>query len=152
MRMAISLILLAASAGQAAASGGLSCEAEDAAVTITIESGITRGMGSPLFEFSGRVAIRDAGVAADLRTTDFARQHVPRYWLDENALKLGLYREREGDAPHGYVAVTIETESTGDDEGGYAGDYRVSVYDMPGTQSGEAATAEFAGAVSCMVE
>ena len=152
MRMAISMILLAASAGAAAASGGLSCEAEDAAVTLAIDSGITRGMGGPLFQFSGRVEIRDAGVAADLGATDFAQKHVPQYWFDGNTLKLLLYREREGDAPHGYVTVVIETESTGDDEGGYAGDYRVSVYDMTDAKSGEAATADFAGAVSCMVE
>lgn len=141
MRMAVLSLLLAASACPAAASGGIGCTVEDEAVTLSIDGGISRGMGSALFALSGSIQIRDEAVAADLAALDFAREHVPQYWLDGSALKLRLYREREA-APHGYVEIAVDAMPVGD---GYAGDYAVTVYD-------DGAQASFAGAVSCFVE
>lgn len=135
---------------QAAASGGLSCETDDKAVKFLVESGVTRGMGGPLFNFRGTLEVKNKKVAADLRKTEFAQQHVAQYWLDGKSLKLLVYREREGDKPHGYVELTIETKTV--DEGIYDGPYRLQVFDMTDDSSGEGKTFEFKGKTSCFVE
>ena len=151
MRIAACLLLLALSAETAFASGGISCAAEDGTAALVVEGGVTRGMGSALFSFAGTVELSGDGIEADLRRTAFAREHVAQYWLDDGTLKLRLYREREGDAPHGYVEVALDT-ALDEGEGEFRGAYAVTVYDMTHAVEGEAATAEFSGAVACTVE
>lgn len=150
MRLPMIAICLLAGVVQATASGGLSCETDDKAVKFLVESGITRGMGGPLFNFRGTLEVKDKRVAADLRKTEFAQPHVPQYWLDGKNLKLLIYREREGDKPHGYVELAIETKAV--DEGTYNGPYRLTVFDMTDDNSGEGKTFEFKGKTSCFVE
>lgn len=151
MRPLLCLLLLVAMAVPATASGGLSCAAEDEAVTLSLDGGVARGMGGALFSFSGSAEIHAGQIEDDLRATEFARDHVAQYWLDGEVLKLRLYREREGNAPHGYVEVVVDT-AYDIKEGEFRGDYLVSVYDMTDAQNSEAETAELSGAVSCFVE
>lgn len=151
MRVAACLLLCAVSVEGAFASGAISCAADDEAAALSIEGGVTRGMGSALFSFSGKVELRAEEIEDDLRIAAFGREHVAQYWFDGEALKLRLYREREGDAPHGYVETVLDT-AFDEREGGYRGDYRVTVYDMTRATGGEAATAEFSGAVACFAE
>lgn len=147
MRLVIMLALIVASAGSAAASGGLSCDVEDKAARISVESGVTRGMGSPVFNFRASVQVLDPAVSEDLRKTGF--DGPVQYWLDNRNLRLVLYREREGDKPHGYVELTILTEAGDDDEGVYGGDYKLAVFDYAtGTDQSWA----FEGKIGCFVE
>ena len=149
MMIACTAILLA-TAG-ASASGGLSCSTEAGPARIEIESGVTRGMGGPLFNFRATATIADKGVAEDLRKTSFEREHVPQYWLDGKELKLLLYREREGDKPHGYVEIEVRTQA-GDDEGLYGGTYTLSTFDVPAGDGAEAKEFKAEGPISCFVE
>ena len=110
----------------------------------------TRGMGSPIFSFDGKVDIKDKSIAADLRQTAFQMDHVAQYWLDGKELRLDLYRERESDKPHGYVELVLYTKALGD-ELGYAGRYELIVYDGVDDTS-EAKEARFNGKVECTVE
>jgi hypothetical protein len=135
--------------GQAFASGGIACEADDDNVVIRVDAGLTRGMGSAMFSFDGRLTLKDMSIAQDLRAQKFGREHVAQYWLDGDGLKLRLYRERDGDAPHGYVDVAIQTVS-GDSE--QDGTYTISVYDMRDARNGEAKTASLSGEIDCFVE
>lgn len=137
--------------GPVFASGGLSCTADDDAVKLDIQSGVTRGMGSPLFNFQGRVQLSDASVPTDLKNTEFSDDHVAQYWLDDQRLNLGLYREREGDKPHGYVEIVVVTQP-GDDEGLYGGQYHLTVFDATDNASSDGKTLKFDGTVSCFVE
>ena len=107
-------------------------------------------MGGPIFAFESTVEIRDRSIAVDLRKTKFGMDHVAQYWLDGKELRLGLYREREGDKPHGYVELVIYTKSAGD-EIGYGGSYELTVYDGVGDDA-EAKEATFKGKVECSVE
>ncbi|HRP78462.1 MAG TPA: hypothetical protein PL183_05080 [Aquamicrobium sp.] len=151
MRVPICLLLLALYAEGAAASGGISCAADDGTVALSVEGGVTRGMGGALFSFAGTVELGSDGIEADLRRTEFGRAHVAQYWFDDGTLKLRLYREREGDAPHGYVEVALDT-ALDEGEGEFRGDYAVTVYDMTHAVDSVAAPAEFSGAVACTVE
>lgn len=150
MRGLIGLLVVLGTTTMAAASGGLSCEATDEAVSLSLEGGVTRGMGSALFSFSARLELRSDEVRQDLRLTEFAREHVAQYWLDGEMLKLRLYRERTGDAPHGYVEVIVETVRGDDDTD--RGDYIVAVYDMAEAAADEVEPVQFTGAVTCAVE
>lgn len=131
----------------ASASGGLSCEADDDKLTLTIESGLTRGLGSPVFNFKADAAIKATDVAADLRNTVFEQRHLPQYWLGDGDMRMVLYREREGGKPHGHVEITVRT--TGDEEG-YSGTYALSVIDVPSSGDQKEYAAE--GKLTCFVE
>ena len=132
----------------AKASGGISCDAGGTGTTVTFSGGVTRGLGSPLFSFSGEATVRDASVAPDLQRTEFELRHVAQYWLSGNELKLVLYREREGDKLHGEVTVTVETNAV--DEGSFAGTYVLDVRDVPETGDTKEFRAE--GAIECFAE
>ena len=148
MRAIISAIALVLVSGPALASGGIACGADDDNVLIRLDGGVSRGMGSALFSFAGEVRVRGDAVADDLAETVFGRQEVAQYWLDEDGLKLRLYREREGDRPHGYVELIVDAPSGGNAEG----NYRVEVYDMEQAKNGEAETASLSGSIRCVVE
>lgn len=151
MRPILTVMAVAATTSAAFASGGLSCEVKDKNAQIAVSSGVTRGMGAPIFNFSGRIEIRGKSVPQDLRKTQFGDDHVAQYWLDGKELRLLLYRERDADRPHGYVQVTITTRARGD-EGTYDGRYSLAVYDTSGNASAEGKTVELSGKIGCFVE
>jgi hypothetical protein len=150
MRIVSVLGALLLTCGAASASGGLNCDASDSKVSFSVQGGVTRGMGGPLFAFEGNLEIKDKAVAEDLRKIGFELKHVAQYWFDDKELKLDIYREREGDKAHGYVELVIRTKVDGD-EGSATGNYELSVYDTVG-EGTEAKEAKFSGKVSCFVE
>ncbi len=154
MRAKLVLFLTALAAQPAFASGGVNCAASADGVTLEVGGGVSRGMGAALFSFEGKLEVADKAVAADLARTTFARDHVAQYWLDGEDLRLLIYREREGDKPHGYVELTIETKARpGDDgEGMYDGRYMLRVFDMTNENGGEGVTVSSEGVVECFVE
>jgi hypothetical protein len=156
-KIATMLALLAGLAGQgqpAFASGGVHCSTDAGGVAFDIGGGVTHGMGGPLFSFEGEVTVAGDGVAADIGKTRFAREHVAQYWLDGEELRLLLYREREGDQPHGYVELTIRTKARpGDDgEGFYDGRYELTVFDTADESVPEGVTVRREGDVACSAE
>jgi len=154
MRVKLFLLLMASACQPAFASGGVHCSADGGGVTIEVGGGVTHGMGGPLFSFEGEVTVAGDGIAADLGKTAFAREHVAQYWLDGEDLRLLLYREREGDKPHGYVELTIQTKARpGDDgEGYYDGRYDLAVFDANEDNGGEGLTVKREGEVACTAE
>jgi len=83
MKLPLILFLSVCATTPALASGGLSCEAKGKQATLQVESGVTRGMGSPLFNFRGSAQIAARAVAPDLRKIAFSQENVAQYWLDE---------------------------------------------------------------------
>jgi hypothetical protein len=148
MRVPSVLVLFLSAVTPAWASGGLSCEGTGKQASIQVEGGVTRGMGGPLFSFSGSAKIAAKAVTADLRKIAFDRENVAQYWLDAKELRLLLYRERSGDRPHGYVEVTILAKAVGDD-GEYKGSYALTAYDTTGDSERRH---EAEGRVTCFVE
>jgi hypothetical protein len=136
-------------AGGAHASGGFGCDADDKNVSFLFESGVTRGMGSPVFNFRGSVEIKSTEVAEDLRKVEFDGAHLAQYWSEDGQLNLVIYREREGDKPHGYVQIVIRTKG---DEEGYAGGYDLTVFDGVNDATPEGKTYEADGKVECILE
>jgi hypothetical protein len=152
MRSALLLMLVMLSCQPAFASGGLHCSAEAGGVTFEVGGGVTRGMGGPLFSFEGTLELADKAIAGDLARTAFTREHVAQYWLDGEDLRLLLYREREGDKPHGYVELTIVTEARGEEgEGAYEGRYTLTVFDTT-QENGGGVTVTREGDVVCSAE
>lgn len=151
MRYLLASCALLLFSSNALASGGLSCDSEvDDPARILIQSGMTRGMGSPLFDFKGSVAIADKKAPEDLRKVEFAQAHVPQFWIDQNTLNLLLYREREGDRPHGYVEISIQTQPRDSEEGTYGGSYELTVWDATGED--DPLEVKLSGPISCFVE
>ncbi|HEY6632794.1 MAG TPA: hypothetical protein VIZ90_15185 [Rhizobiaceae bacterium] len=153
MRLVFLTTMLVLFASAAFASGGIHCSADADGVTFEVGGGTSRGMGAALFSFEAKLELADKAVAADLGNTTFAREHVAQYWLDGEDLRLLLYREREGDKPHGYVELTIGTKARpADGEGMYDGSYVLSVFDMTDENGGEGVTVSREGRVVCFAE
>ena len=55
MRSILVLLGLIAATLPAAASGGVWCHLEDRSVKLAVESGVTRGLGAPVFNFRGKL-------------------------------------------------------------------------------------------------
>jgi hypothetical protein len=138
--------ILASLGTEAAASGGLWCDAEDKKARIELAGGVTRGLGSPLFSFDGQARALDPSVPADLQMTQFGKDHVAQYWLDGEDLRLLLYQERAADKPHGSVQLTIKARAS-DEEGSYSGRYSLEVFDADASPEGKSWS--FEGAISC---
>jgi hypothetical protein len=150
MRFFLVLAGLAAATLPAAASGGIWCHLEDQSVKLSVDSGVTRGLGAPFFNFRGKLEILDKSVPEKLRTTEFDGQNLSQYWLDDRALKLHLYREWEVDKSFDYVELVIETQA-GDDEGLYGGSYKLTIFDSKGA-AGEGKQTELGGEINCDAE
>lgn len=148
-RIAIALMLSLPLTSGALASGGFGCDADDANVAFLVESGVTRGMGSPVFNFRGEATIKSGEVAEDLRATTFDGAHLAQYWSEDGQLNLVIYREREGDKPHGYVQIVIRTKG---DEEGYSGSYDLTVFDGVSDATPEGKTYSASGKVECILE
>lgn len=148
-RIATALMLLLPVTSAAHASGGIGCQGKSGAVTFEINSGVTRGMGSPVFQFSATVETTDTAIEPDLRKVEMTKEHLAQYWLDGEELKMVLYRERaEGD--HGYVSLTVQTSMK--DEGVYEGRFDVEYFETKNIAAGEGKTVKADGDVSCFVE
>lgn len=143
------LLAISAPMGEAQASGRFGCEADDEIVSFLFESGVTRGMGLPVFNFRGKVSIKAKEVAADLRTLEFDGAHLAQYWSEDGQLNLVIYREREGDKPHGYVQIVIRTRG---DEEGLKGRYELTAFDGVDDATPEGRSYQANGTVECMVE
>lgn len=152
MRAVLLPFLLAAgivSTGEAQASGGIGCEGRAGKTKFSIQSGVTRGMGSPVFQFAGTIETTEKAIQPDLRKVRLNDDQLAQYWLDGKELRMVLYKERAtGD--HGYVELTMLTKSVG--EGSYAGRFDILYYETKGDASGEGKTLKAAGKVSCFVE
>jgi len=131
MRFFLVLAGLGAAIAPAEASGGIWCHLEDQSVKLSIDSGVTRGLGAPFFNFRGKLEVLDRSVPEKLRTTEFDHLNLAQYWLDANELKLHLYREWEVDKSFDYVELVIETQAGGD-EGLYRGSYKLTVFGAAG--------------------
>lgn len=150
MRFILLAVALLAAIPAAKASGGISCAHAGGDHVIDIGAGVTHGMGGPVFQLAGHVEITDPAAPVDLTKTTFDREHLAQYWLDGTELRLLLYRERAGDAPHGYVELTIRTNA-GDEET-YEGTYTLTLFDTAGIDGAEGKTFTYEGAVTCLVE
>lgn len=134
----------------AMASGGISCSVDDGKAKLELNGATSRGMGAAFFSFGAELVLADPEINEDLRKITFERAHLAQNWHDEKELKLRLYRERDGDKPHGYVELLIDTELS--EEGIFKGHYVADVYDMTDTKDSMAKTAKIEGAVECSAE
>jgi len=143
MRPVIPALLFMLAGGlPAMASGGIACDAKDDQAAIAISSAVTRGMGSPLFNFTGSLKTHLNGIGEDLRSLSYEKDNVVQWWLDGEQLNLLLYVERQ-DEPFGSTELSITTRAV--DEGAYEGEYAVVSYDAD-------VRAEVTGKISCMAE
>ena len=138
----ITAAITIAQASSSFASGGMSCRGESETVRFEVASGITRGMGAPLFQLTGTLQGELEAIDADISNLTYEMDDVAQWWLDGDQLNLLLYVEREGE-PLGSTELTIKTQSV--DEGSYQGRFDLLSYD-------DGVLAEATGKVRCMVE
>ena len=142
--------ILSLSVSSAHASAGLSCEASDKTVKLSIEAGISRGLGDDVFSFKGELDILSAGAPKDFRNVVFEKDHLTQRWLDDRNLKLRIYRERAGE-PHGSVDLVIEAWPRKESDGiEFRGGYVLTIFDIP-KAGADGKTTILKGRVSCSV-
>ena len=149
MRFLVVLAVFIGGILPASASGGLWCQLEDQQVKISVESGVTHGMGGPVFNFRGKLEILAKAVAEGFRSVEFDGANLSQYWLDDRALKLNLYREWQDDKPFRSLNMVIETQA-GDDEGTYGGSYAITIFD--GSVAADDKETKLSGEIDCGAE
>lgn len=150
MRTIICVTMLFLSAGSAAATGGIWCSVDDAAVKFQVDAGVTTGMGGPTFNFRGDLEIKARPADDQLRKTTFENSNLTQYWLDNKELRLNIYHEQEVAKRFSSVELTILTKAS--DEGVYDGEYKLAVYDSTADKDSDGKTADLTGKVSCGAE
>lgn len=151
MRIAIVLAVLTMGILPAAASGGLGCNIKDKAVQLSLQSGISRGMGGGFFEFKSKLKSSLPNTPADFRKVTFSEENLTQRWLNGGDLKLLVYKEREGE-PHGYVEIRVEAKRGGKEESPYVGTYTLTIYSVPKTEKDNDKPITARGRVTCMAE
>ncbi|MDQ8698196.1 hypothetical protein [Hyphomicrobium sp. LHD-15] len=144
-------LCLLAVARPAQATGAFLCGIKDDSLKFSAESAFSHGLGERFMDFaaSGTVLLKDAPKdLAELKFDDGALVH---HWFAGGDLKLHLYREREGDAAHGYIELILETKQSPDDETVFQGTYKLQVYDTTNTKDGEGQKFEAEGKAACSV-
>ena len=151
MRLMIAAALLA-STHVAFASGGFSCSIDDKAVNFEAGAVVSRGLGEQITNFKAEIDVRAPGTPDDLRKLDLS-EHLTQKWLHGRELKLRMYREREGDKPHGYVELVIQAQrKKNTDDTDYLGHYILTVYDLGTAGNSEGKTITRRGRVTCSGE
>lgn len=152
MRLQILLagLLLTTAALPVAASGGLECSAKDKSTRLSVNAGVTRGLGSPTFNLKGELEVLDKRITEDLRRMTFGDADRPQYWLDAKDLRLILYKEGDSDKPFGSVELELLAKIVR--EGDFRGTYKLSIRDVSGDSGGEAKTTILRGRITCFVE
>lgn len=149
MRALVVLTLLLAGLMPAHASGGFSCEAQDASVKFEAGGGMGRSVGASLFNFNGEINVKLKGAPADFRDVKLKDSDVSQRWIDGKEVRLQLYRERE-EGLFGYVNLEILTKRV--DEGSYVGRYELTISHVESEKATEAKTFKARGKVKCMTE
>ena len=131
------------------ASGALSCHFGDRNLKFGAEATFSHGVGEGFVSFGGTLDVLAKGAPDDLRTLDLDLPHLTQRWLYAKQLKLRLYRERPGSAPHGYVELVVETTQAGN-RTDYRGTYVLTVHHLPPGEA-EGKTLTLRGRAACSV-
>ena len=112
----LALVLSFAAIPVSHASGGLWCSAEDGNLRLTIESGMSHGLGGAFFNMKASAELLDSRVAADFRNLVLDDKLV-HSWVDADETRLLFYTERS-DGDFGSMELTIETKGDRDEGAG----------------------------------
>lgn len=146
--LAAAAVLIGFSAGSAFATGNLGCAIDDATMDLNIESVITHGLGEPIVSLRGELKLKDRAASDLFGVTEFDGTHVAQYWLEGTDLRLLVYRDLDAKTAHGSAELTIKTQAI-DDEGGFEGRYRLSVFYKLDGDAGDGHTIERDGKIGC---
>lgn len=138
------LFALVGFAAPAHASGGMWCNVDDANWKFDVESGVTRGMGYPLFNLKATAELKDKRVMPEFRKIDLKDKLVHSWVYGET--KLYFYTEIEKANTIYSTDIIIDTKA-GEDEGDYAGTYTIITYSDDKTV--EDGRLEVSGPITC---
>lgn len=142
------IVSLALLSSAAFASGGLNCEADDETLKLTVDIGVSRGMGGAFFTTKASAEVKAEGTPGDLQKLNLDDALV-HHWLDGQSLKLLFYRETAADRPHAYAEITVEAVPA--EEGAYAGGYTLTLFKAEAAED-EENPVRFNGKIGCFVE
>lgn len=130
----------------ARASGGVWCTIDDENLSMTVESGVTHGLGNPLFNFKASAELKAQGIAPDFRQLTLDDKLV-HHWLDNDETRLSFYTEREQGE---FASLDIVIETAGDpEEGDLPGTYQIAYFEFARQKDDDDGTLRFTGKVSC---
>lgn len=143
----LTLAMLFLGAAPVAATGSVDCNFSDENLTFEGEATVSYGFGESFARFAGKLEIRAKSAPDDLRKLDFDLEHLAQRWLYGNDLKLRLYRERSGEAPHASIELVVEAKRAAKDNNDYRGTY---VLNMSQVVGGEEKTLTIRGGAKCL--
>ncbi|MDO9415610.1 hypothetical protein [Pararhizobium sp.] len=118
--------ILSAAATPAFAAARLACSLDDAAMKLSIESGVASA-GERLFDFRGAFVLKDAAVPEVLRSNHLDRTNLMQSWLDRKDLRLRIRAEGGRGNGRAFAELVIRAAAAGDPGAGYDGTYSLTV-------------------------
>lgn len=151
-RLTASFLCLLPWLSPAHATGNFLCEIDDPSLKFTAESAFSHGLGEAFLSFKANLEVKLEGTPTDWANLELDSAALVHHWFADGDLNLHLYREREGDGPHGYVELIVTTEQNArdDDETAFEGAYELTVYETSPSE-GEGKTLKAQGKASCSV-
>lgn len=126
-RLTYAIPLMLATTGLAQASGGFSCDIDDANMVFSVSGGISHGMGAAILGYEATIEIKAESVPEALRQPDLSGAMV-HHWLDYPELWLHFYAETTGDAPFASFDLILKAQGT-EEELVYEGEYTLHTFD-----------------------
>ena len=148
MRTTIAAAILLAWAGEAGASAGVSCQANDPSLTFTLEGAWGRSAGSGVGNFGGEVEIKLKAVPDYVRKLKLETRHLTQNWYHDRDIKLAVQWTRDGDEPSAEVTLFIETQRGKAEESAYRGRYKLTIF----VPDSDGKPREASGRVTCSAE
>jgi hypothetical protein len=148
MRATIAAVILLACAGEAGASAGVACQANDPSVKFTLEGAWGRSAGSGVGNFGGEVEIKLKAVPDYVRKLKLETSHLTQNWYHDRDIKLAIQWMRDGDEPSAEVLLIIETQRGKAEDSPYRGRYKLTI-SMPNS---DGKPREASGRVTCSAE
>lgn len=142
--MITAAIMSLALAAPAQASGALWCSVDDANWTFDVESGVTHGLGGPLFNLRASAELKDKRVMPELRKLELKDKLVHSWVYGET--KLYFYSEIEKTGNIYSADIIIDTKA-GEDESESTGTYTVITSNE--AKPGEDGRVELTGPITC---
>jgi hypothetical protein len=127
MRTTIAAAILLACAGEAGASAGLSCQADDPSVKFTLLGAWGRSAASGVGNFGGEVEFKLKAVPDYARKLELETRHLTQNWYHDRDIKLAVRWMRDGDEPSAEVVLIIETQRGKAEESAYRGRYKLTI-------------------------
>jgi hypothetical protein len=145
----LALTALLATAAQASATVGFSCQAKDKTVTLEVSGAYGMSIGSGSANFGAIIEIKDPRIPDVLRKVTLTRSDLSQNWFNDRDLRLMTHWEPQDTGLYRELVMIISTRSGKAEGSPFRGRYTLMINFMQSTAATDATRLELHGAITC---